>query len=96
MSKLLLALTANGVERGQLEELDQLTVENVKKVEVVNWSEYEENIAFSPVCFFLQNGDTIMMSGYTGHWEMLSYDKLRDECKKEFLDGMVEWARQQG
>ena len=78
-----------------LKELDKLTVENVKEVEVEDWSENEENIEFDPVIFHLQNGDTMDMHGYNGHWEMLSYDKLRDECKKEFLDSMIEWAKQQ-
>ena len=91
-----MAINENGIVHGQIEELDKLTVENVKKVEVVKWSEYEENIAFNPLIVLLRSGDTIMMYGYNGYWEMLSYDKLREECKREFLDGMICWAKQQG
>jgi hypothetical protein len=92
MSKLLVAINEGGMH-GKWEELDKLTVENVEKVEVVDWNEYEENIEFE-MMIVLRDGDRMAMRGYNGLWEMLSYDKLRDECKKEFLDGMIEWAKQ--
>ena len=65
----------------------------MKKIQLGSWREYEENIEFDAIVFMFNDGLSLAMSGYNGLWEMLHYEKLRDECKQKFLNGMVEWAR---
>lgn len=58
---------------GSLELLENLSVDNIKSIDIDNASDYEENMDAEYRIVF-KNGDEIHFDGYSGLWALEQYD----------------------
>lgn len=77
---------------GELSALTLITIDNVAAIRTAEVQEYEDNCD-GEFTFVLNNGDKIIVAGYHGMWEILSYAKLSTDAKVELLANMVGWMR---
>ncbi len=61
---------------GSTELLEALTVENIDQIDIDNVGEYEEKYRI-----YFKNGDEIQFDGYSGLWELKTYDRLSKKAK---------------
>lgn len=79
--------------KGDRTLIDQIVVGNVRSIQVnSDFGDYEENIDGRFVVQ-LNDGKVIVVDGYNGMWEILSYDKLNDNAKDELINNFRLWAK---
>jgi hypothetical protein len=74
---------------GSLELLDLIAVDNIRTIEISDVGDYEGNMDAHYV-ITLNNGDDIQFDGYSGLWELKSYDKLTKGAKVKALVYLVD------
>ena len=64
-------------------------------IDVEGAGEYEENLEWDSLELTYENDVVEFGEGYTGLWEMMSFDKLRDEAQIELSNDLLGWAIEQ-
>jgi hypothetical protein len=69
---------------GSLELLENISLLNVRDIEISNAGDYEENMDAEYRIYF-HNGDEIQWDGYCGLWVLDGYDSLSNKAKEKAL-----------
>lgn len=75
------------IDRAVLEELFNA---KIVAINVSEWSEYEENLAFENAELVFDNDEILFISGYHAMFEMLSFDKLTPQYQAEFQSNLLD------